>query len=62
MGCSISRPQVKEPTNPKNPVHGSIYNIFRLLSDREPPRLRRDDTPPRDLDEHLKDVVDIFEY
>ena len=59
MGCSFSRDQKEEPKNPQKPAHGSIYNIFRLLSSRESPRHRRDTPPPVDLDDHLRDVVDI---
>lgn len=54
MGCVISK---KESEN--KPIQGSIYNIFRLLSNREPPRWRKD-VPEMNIDEHLHDVVDVL--
>lgn len=58
MGCSLSKKKEKEHKKPQKPIQGSIYNIFRLLSQRESPRLRRD-SKPIDLDDHLMDVVDV---
>lgn len=62
MGCTESRIRRNKEVNDPNQqpvVHGSIYNIFRLLSTRETPRWRTEDSRQLDLDEHLKDVVDV---
>ena len=54
MGCSTSKN--KEEENKKQ-MEGSIYKIFRLLSNREPPNWRKNDFV-LDLDDHLEEVVD----
>lgn len=58
MGCSSSKDQKKGTKKSQKPIQGSIYNIFRLLSQKESPRARKDDNQ-LDIDEYLRDVVDV---
>lgn len=58
MGCSSSKKKENGSSITHKPIQGSIYNIFRLLSQKESPRAR-EHSNPLDIDEYLKEVVDV---